>query len=104
MQPGRFSGNTVLSDRTAHTSCTGSQSGRGEGTSRHKDVGATGRAGPRDVGTESSVGGRTGDGVFLVWSPGTWSESMLPGGYFISVFANGLVGYYPGWPISGGLA
>ena len=31
-------------------------------------------------------------------------EPMLPGGHFISVFATGLVGYYPGWPISGGMA
>ena len=31
-------------------------------------------------------------------------EPMLPGEHFISVFATGLVGYYPGWPISGGMA
>ena len=104
-QPGRFSRDTVLADRTAHMGCPGRQSGRGEGgTSRHRDVGATGHAGFGDVGTESSVGDRAGDGVFLVWSSRTRSELMLPGGHFISVFATGLVGYYPGWPISGGMA
>ena len=71
------------------------QSDRGESQER----GSSG-----DVGTESSVGGRAGDGVFFVWSSGTRSESMLPGEYFVSVFATGLVGYYQGWPISGGMA
>ena len=104
MQSGRFSGNAVLSDRTAPTDCTGGQSGRGEGASGRRDMEATSRAGSRDIGTESSVGGRAGDGVFFVWSTGTHGESMLPGEYFVSVFATGLGGYYPGWPMSGGMA
>ena len=57
-----------------------------------------------DIGTESSVGGRAGDGVFFVWSSGAQSESMFPGEYFVSIFAIGLGGYYPGWPMSGGMA
>ena len=96
-QPRRLSGDTVISDRTAHTGCPGRQSGRGEGTSGHRNVGAAGRAGSGDVGTESSVGGRAGDGVFLVWL-----DTMLPSGHFVSVsatmvrFQSGNEGW-PGW-------
>ena len=89
VQSGRFSENAVLSDRTAPTDCTGGQSGRGEGASGLRE-------GSEDVGTQSSVGDRAGDGVFFVWSSGTQSELMLPGEYFVSVFATRLVSYYPG--------
>ena len=53
------------------------------------------------IGTEFRVGGRAGDGVFFVWSSGARSETMLPGEYFVSIFATGLGGYCPGWPVSG---
>ena len=71
------------------------------------DVGdreATGRAVSGDIGTESSVGSGAGVGVFFVWSSKARSESMLPGEYFVSLFATGLGGYVPGWPMSGGMA
>ena len=42
--------------------------------------------------------------MFLVWTPGTWGEQMLPGGHFFSVLATGVVGGGPRWPISVGMA
>ena len=49
-----------------------------------------GRAGGGDAETGSVIRGGAGDGVFLVWTPGTWGEQMLPGGHFIPVFTTGL--------------
>ena len=42
-----------------------------------------------------------GEGVFLVWTPRTWSELMFTSGHFFSVSATGVVGGGPEWPISG---
>ena len=73
----------------------------------HPDAGmrgATSCAVSGDVGTKSSIGGRAGDGVFLVWSSVAWGEPMLPGGHFVSVSTAGLVGCCPGWPVSGSMA
>ena len=38
--------------------------------------------------------------MFLVRTPGARGEPMFAGGHFFSVFAAGLVGGCPGWPIS----
>ena len=94
----------LLSDCTAHTGCSGRQPSRGEGASGHGNTGATSRSASGDVGTESSIKGRAGDGVFLVWSSRAWGEPMLPGGHFVSVSAAGMVGCCPGWPASGSMA
>ena len=42
--------------------------------------------------------------MFLVWSSRARGEPMLPGGYFVSVSATGLVGCCPGWPVPGSMA
>ena len=38
------------------------------------------------------LGERVGEGVFLVWTPGTWGEPMFTSGHFFSISATGVVG------------
>ena len=33
-----------------------------------------------------------GEGVFLMWTPGTWGEPMFTSGHFFSISATGVVG------------
>ena len=47
------------------------------------------------------LGKGVGEGMFLVWTPGTWSELMFTSGHFFSISATGMVGGCPKWPISG---
>ena len=47
------------------------------------------------------LGKGVGEGVFLVWTPGTWSEPMFTSGHFFYISATGVVGGGPEWPISG---
>ena len=42
-----------------------------------------------------------GEGMFLMWTPGTWGEPMFTSGHFFSISATGVVGGCPKWPISG---
>ena len=84
-------GDTALSDCTAATGRPGRQSGRGEGASGRWSTASISRTGCGDGRTEPGIGGRAGDGVFLVWPSGAWGEPMLPGGH-LSVSTAGLVG------------
>ena len=47
------------------------------------------------------LGEGVGEGIFLVWMPGTWGEPMFTSGHFFSISATGVVGGCPKWPISG---
>ena len=47
------------------------------------------------------LGEGVGEGMFLVWTPGTWVEPMFTSGHFFSISATGVVGRFPKWPISG---
>ena len=42
-----------------------------------------------------------GEGVFLVWTPGTWGEPMFAGGHFFSIPTTGVVSGCPEWQIWG---
>ena len=60
--------NVVQSDLVGPQEVCGTD--RGEGTSGHRNAGATGHTVFGDVGIESSIGGRAGDGVSLCGRPG----------------------------------
>ena len=47
------------------------------------------------------LGEGVGEGVFLVWTSGTWGEPMFTSGHLFSIFATGVVGACLKWPISG---
>ena len=104
MQPGCPPGNFVLPDCTSVTGRSGRSSGGGEGASGCWSTTATDHAGGGDCGTKSVIRDGAGDGVFLVWTPGTWGEQMFPGGPFFPVLATGVVGGCPRWPVLGGMA
>ena len=95
-QSGCPPGNHVLPDCTTVTGRSGGSSGGSEGASGCWSKTAIGRAGGGDYGSKSVVRGGACDGVFLVWTPGTWGEQMFPGGLFFPVLATGLVGGWPG--------
>ena len=51
-----------------------------------------GREGSFGGEVESIIGEGVGEGVFLVWMPGTWGQPMFTGGHFFSISATGVVG------------
>ena len=95
-------GNHVLPDCNV-TGRSGGSSGVGEGASGCWNKTTIGRTGGGDYGSKSVVRGGAGDGVFLVWTPGTWGEQMFHGGHFFLVLTTGLVDGYPGFPVPGGM-
>ena len=52
-------------------------------------------------GGKRPLGKRVGEGVFLVWTPGTWGEPMFAGGHFFPISTTGVVCGCPEWSISG---
>ena len=97
-------GNHVLTDCTTITNCSGRSTGGGEGASGCRSKTASDHAGGGECRRESVIGGRAGDGVFLMWTPETWGEQMFLSGHFFSVLATGVVGRGTRWPISGSMA
>ena len=87
-------GSTTITDCAGGSAggCDGSFGG-GQGTVISRVAGDW--RGKRPLGEE------VGEGVFLVWTPGTWGEPMFTGGHFFSIFTTGVVGGGPKWPISG---
>ena len=52
-------------------------------------------------GAEEPLGEGVGEGMFLVWTPGTCGEPMFTSGHLFSISATGVVIRCPKWPISG---
>ena len=44
-----------------------------------------------------------GEGVFLMRTPGAWSEPVFAGAHLFSVLVAGMVDGCPEWPVSGGM-
>ena len=88
-----------LAGSTTITNCTGGSTGEWEGSF----VGGVNSIISRVTGTwrgKRPLSEGVGEGMFLVWTPGTWGEPMFTSGHFF-ISATGVVGRCPKWPISG---
>ena len=61
-------------------------------------IGHTGSEGHRRRTLNKAVG----EGVFLMWTPGAWSETVFSGGHLFPILVAGMVCECTRWPISGG--